>query len=134
MFGLLYADPDIGQIVASSQFNPIKIVGVTGTTIYRYYVRNEVWKGEPTKWGDAKYGSLNVEMGQFGLVSGIAVNGNMFWLWGSFDLDSSDPKDWNFNYVQSPTIKCASKPTIVGDWTGAHAGLRGTYCPGPDRI
>jgi len=131
MFGLLYEDPDIGQIVASSQFDPIKIIGITGTIIYGYYVHNGVWKREKTKWGDAQDGSLTVAL-DGGSTSGVAANGDMFHLYGKFDPDSSNPSDRNFNWAPQRDIQCASKPAIIGDWSGRYAVYRGTYCPGAD--
>lgn len=61
MFGLLYEDPDIGQIVASNQFDPIEVIGITGTTIWGYYPHGGVWNRVKTLWGDAKDGSLSVD-------------------------------------------------------------------------
>jgi hypothetical protein len=129
-FNLLYADKDIGQIVASTQFDPIEIIGTTRTKIYGYYINNGVWAREQTKWGNAIEGSLSVDPGEGGLVSGLSMNNRMFTLWGRFVPGSSDPNDKNFNYAIEDNIHCSSKPATIGDWTGFWSGSRGTYCPG----
>jgi hypothetical protein len=130
-FGLLFQDQSIGQIVASTQFDPIGIIGLSGNEIYGYYVHNGVYKREKTVWGNAKPWSLSAEPVEGGLVSGIASDGHMFRLWGSFDPDSTNPADKNFNLAKflDEGIKCASTPAHIDDWTGSLSGLRGTYCP-----
>jgi len=120
-FDLLYADNHIGQIVASSQFDPIEIIGVSGTTIYGYYPESGGWARKATLWGDAKDGSLAAEPVEGGLVTGFSTNNRMFGLWG----DSV-----NFNYHKHDDIECSSRPANIGDWTGFWAGSRGSYCPG----
>eukprot|EP00804_Cyclotella_cryptica_P026672 CCRYP_007921-RB/>CCRYP_007921-RB protein AED:0.04 eAED:0.04 QI:493/1/1/1/1/1/3/137/364 len=121
---LLYADDTLGQIVASSQFHPIEIIGVSGKTIYGYYPGSGgAWQRKKTVWGDATDGSLSVEpvmSGKVGHVSGISSNGNLFNLWGGFS---------NFNYARHDDIYCTERPAEIGDWTGFYAGSRGTYCP-----
>lgn len=130
-FDLVYHDEDIGQIVASKQFDPIEIISVSRTSIYGYYIHNGVYKRVQTKWGDAKDWTLTSDLGDGGLVSGVSAKGYLFTLWGKFDPDSSDPDDQNFNYASytDDGIKCASAPAIIDDWTGFWSGSRGVYCP-----
>ena len=74
---LIYEDDNLGQIVASSQFDPIEIIGVSGSTIYGYYPESggTMWSRKQTVWGDAKDGSLSVaqRIGWDG-VSGLSSN------------------------------------------------------------
>ena len=130
-FDLVYHDENIGQIVASKQFDPIEIISVSGTTIYGYYIHEGVYKRVSTKWGDAKDWTLTSHLDDGGLVSGVAASGHLFTLWGKFDPDSSNPADQNFNYARyaDDGIKCASTPAIIDDWTGFWSGSRGVYCP-----
>ena len=131
-FGLLIEDNNLGQIVASTQFDPIKVIGVSfGGEIYGYYPHDGVFKRIQTKWGDARNGSLNAEPKEGGLVSGVNSGGYMFTLWGEFDPNSSDPNDQNFNYARYDPdgVKCATAPATLDDWTGPLSNLRGTYCP-----
>jgi hypothetical protein len=129
-FELLYADDDIGQIVASSQFDPIQIIGISGTTIYGYYPdsSNGVWLRKRTGWGDAQDGSLVVGPvlnGEVAYIAGLSANNRLFNLWGSYD---------NFNYARHDDIGCvgdwgsAGRPAIIDDWAGFWAGERGIYC------
>mmetsp|Transcript_28519 Transcript_28519/g.60443 ORF Transcript_28519/g.60443 Transcript_28519/m.60443 type:complete len:386 (+) Transcript_28519:345-1502(+) len=127
---LIYEDDSIGQIVASSQFDPIEIIGVSGSKIYGYYPESGgTWSREQT-WGDATDGTLTVEpvlSDESGLVSGLTSNGKLFNLWGSFSID--DPAKRNFNYAPQDHIHCSARPAGIGDWTGFWAGSRGVYCP-----
>ncbi len=119
---------NIGQIVASSMFDPIKIIGVDQATneIYGYYYASGsggFWQRKTTIWGDAEDGSLvaePVENGDISLIGGISTTGSYFNLWGNFD------------YSRQDDIQCASRPAIIDDWTGFWAGSRGAYCPGVD--
>ena len=122
-FCLLYLDNAIGQIVASAQFDPIEIIGVSGTDIYGYYEQGGFYARKKTEWGDATDGSLIAHLDEDGIVSGISSEGYMFNLWGSFE---------NFNYARhgdADGSKCASGPASIDDWTGFLSGSRGTYCP-----
>lgn len=83
-FRLLYEDDTLGQIVASSQFDPIEIIGVSGLTIYGYYPDRTTpggkWLRKPTVWGDATDGTLTVEPARNGdnmPVSGLSSNGRV---------------------------------------------------------
>mmetsp|Transcript_6090 Transcript_6090/g.13173 ORF Transcript_6090/g.13173 Transcript_6090/m.13173 type:complete len:381 (+) Transcript_6090:325-1467(+) len=126
-FELLYANPSIGQIVATSQFDPIQIIGVdkVNNRIYGYYPdpagSTLTWKRKHTVWGDAKDGSLvtePVDYGESAVTSGLSTNGRLFNLWGDFD------------YAKHDGVHCAARPAIIGDWVGWYSGLRGFYCPG----
>jgi hypothetical protein len=131
-FGLLFPDEGLGHIVASTQFDPIKVIGVSsGSKIYGYYPHEGVYKRVQTKWGDAKDGSLSAEPTEGGLVSGLTSDGYMFALYGKFDPNSPDPNDRNFNYARfkDDGVKCSSTPAMLDDWTGPFSQLRGTYCP-----
>ena len=130
-FDLVFQDEDIGQIVASKQFDPIEIISVSGTTIYGYYIHEGVYKRVPTKWGDAKDWTLTSHLDDNGIVTGVSAKGYLFQLWGMFDPDSSNPDDQNFNYAifADDGMKCASAPTMIDDWTGFWSGSRGIYCP-----
>ncbi|KAL7507857.1 hypothetical protein ACHAXN_004984 [Cyclotella atomus] len=105
-FRLLYEDDALGQIVASSHFDPIEVIGISGTTIYGFYPNPNspggAWLRKPTVWGDALDGSLsaepkpsNVAAGVSGLSSnarigrlsptsniyGISTDGRVLFLW-----------------------------------------------------
>ena len=130
-FDLVYHDDDIGQIVASKQFDPIEVISVSGSKIYGYYIHEGVYKRVQTKWGDAQDWTLTSHLDEYGLVSGVSTGGHLFTLWGNFDPDSSNPADQNFNYARyaDDGIQCASTPAIIDDWTGFWSGSRGVYCP-----
>ena len=130
-FDLVYHDNDIGQIVASKQFDPIEIISVSGTSIYGYYIHEGIYKRVQTKWGDAQDWTLTSHLDDGGLVSGVSAGGHLFTLWGKFDPYSSNPDDQNFNYARyaDDGIQCASAPAIIDDWTGFWSGSRGVYCP-----
>lgn len=83
-YRLLYDDDTLGQIVASSQFDPIEVIGVSTTTIHGYYPNpsspGDTWLRKATVWGDATDGSLTaepVENGEVALVSGLSSNGRV---------------------------------------------------------
>lgn len=120
-------DDNIGQIVASSQFDPIKIIGVDQGTnrIYGYFYDSATfWTRKRTVWGDATDGTLvaePVEAGEIAPVSGVSRTGSFFNLWGDFD---------NFNYARHNEMQCVARPAIIDDWSGFWAGSRGRYCPG----
>ena len=149
-FSLLYEDDNIGRIVPSTgQFGNIRIIAVDKVTnkIYGYYFDHcvqsndyttfcgngyQVWTRKATAWGDAIDGSLVTEPqnnGDSSSTSGISTSGKLFNLWGSFN---------NFNYARHD-VQCwpgdystVAPPAIIGDWSGDHAGKRGTYCRGAD--
>eukprot|EP00579_Thalassiosira_antarctica_P032235 CAMPEP_0202002852 /NCGR_PEP_ID=MMETSP0905-20130828/8599_1 /ASSEMBLY_ACC=CAM_ASM_000554 /TAXON_ID=420261 /ORGANISM="Thalassiosira antarctica, Strain CCMP982" /LENGTH=243 /DNA_ID=CAMNT_0048559885 /DNA_START=114 /DNA_END=841 /DNA_ORIENTATION=+ len=128
-YHLIYEDDNIGQIVASSLFDPIEIIGVDSATnrIYGYHqvsAPSGGWERKRTAWGYALDGSLvaePVETGEAAPIAGVARDGTMFSLWGDFN---------NFNYSDKSKLKCAGRPAIIGDWSGFFAGSRGNYCPG----
>lgn len=85
-YRLIYEDENIGQIVASSQFDPIEIIAVSGSTIFGYYPdyaassTGGIWQGKESLWGDAIDGTLSVEPvlnGDVGVVSGLSINGRV---------------------------------------------------------
>ena len=81
-FRIIYEDDTLGQIVASSQFDPIEIIGVSGSVIHGYYKFGSgiIWSRKPSVWGDAIDGSLTVHPvlnGKSGLVSGLSSNGRV---------------------------------------------------------
>lgn len=127
----------IREIVASSRFDPIEIIGVAGEwpyKIYGYYPDPDphaggAWSRKPTVWGTPyPYGTDGntlvaepVYEGEAASVAGLSETGGLFHLWGDFD---------NFNYdPDRGGIQCAAPPAIIDDWTGVYAGSRGTYCP-----
>jgi len=128
-YHLLYEDNNIGQIVASSRFDPIEIIGVDSASnrIYGYYQDSASpggWERKRTAWGYALDGSLvaePVEDGEAAPIAGVALDDTMFSLWGDFN---------NFNFSNKSKLKCAGRPAIIGDWSGNRAGSRGNYCPG----
>ena len=142
-FRLLFQDEFIGQIVATSKFNPIEIIGVDIMTnkIYGYYPNPNSESGLPwgrkdTGWGTASDGSMTtqvVETGKPADVSGVSKDGELFHLWG---WSASD-----FNYALDG-VKCARwshwgnvpyiRPAMIADLSGFHASSRGVYCPGKD--
>ena len=142
-FRLLFEDDNIGQIVATSKFDPIKVIGIDTETnkIYGYYPNPNTGTGLPwgrkdTGWGTASNGSMTsqvVENGKPAEVSGVSKTGELFHLWGRSASD--------FNYARDG-VQCAlnywfswktySRPAMIVDWSGFHAESTGVYCPGKD--
>jgi len=124
-FQLLFENDNIGQIIASSQFDSYElIIGVDQVTnrIWGYYEQGGVWLRKRTVWGYAIDGSLTVDPTNHHLPSGLSLNGRLFNIWGEFP--------GNFNYAKHDGVHCSSKPAIIDDWSGFWAGSRGVYCPG----
>lgn len=86
-YHLLYEEDHLGQIVATSMFDPIEIVGVKNSPYFEYgmvfgYYPNggAMWSRKQTVIGDATDGSLSVEPGlstQAGRVTGISNDGKV---------------------------------------------------------
>ena len=83
-YRLIYEDENIGQIVASSQFDPIEIISVSGSTLFGYYPdyssTGGTWQRKASLWGDAIDGSLSVEPvlnGDVGGVTGLSSDGRV---------------------------------------------------------
>jgi hypothetical protein len=154
-FRLLYEDDTLGQIVASSQFDPIEVIGVSGTTIYGYYPnpvsRGGAWLRKPTEWGNAIDGSLSAEpkpINKAAGVSGLSSNERVSkhssvlrvfrWVLELARylnlLVAYHTKLFNlwgdfnnFNYAKHNGIVCSARPAAIDDWTGFFSGSRGLY-------